>query len=99
MNGPVLRTMLCAAGLTTVVLKATTVGRFENSGDVGIPPKPGKVEFDAVRGEYRITGGGAKCGPLPAPFSSCGKTLSGDITLTAMSSAPAPALCRIVRPG
>jgi TolB protein len=75
--------MICAAGLTTLVLDAAPVGIFENSGDVGVTPKAGKVEFDAARGEYRITGGGANVWAAADAFQFVWKQISGDITLTA----------------
>jgi hypothetical protein len=39
--------------------QAQNLGIFTNSGDVGSPAHKGSVEFDAAKGEYRITGSGA----------------------------------------
>jgi hypothetical protein len=62
---------------------AAEVSLFDSSGDVGITPQKGKVEFLPAAGEYRITGGGANIWGDADAFQFAWKKLSGDIALTA----------------
>jgi len=45
--------------LLPILTWGQNLGVFTNSGDVGDPRNKGSVEFDAAKGEYRITGSGA----------------------------------------
>lgn len=56
-------------------------GDFESSGDIGVTPKAGAVEYRA--GEYRVTGGGANIWAAEDAFYFVWKRVSGDVTLTA----------------
>jgi TolB protein len=59
------------------------LGIFTNEGSVGQTPPGVKAQFDAAKGEYRITGGGANMwGPADA-FYFVWKKVSGDAMLTA----------------
>jgi regulation of enolase protein 1 (concanavalin A-like superfamily) len=78
-----LRILTCAAGLTAYLLDAAPVGIFDNSGDIGVMPKPGKAEYDSDNNEYRITGGGANVWMKADAFQFVWKRVSGDITLSA----------------
>src|SRR2546423_1065893 len=62
---------------------ADGLGPFESSGDVGVTPQKGKVEFDAGSGEYRVTGGGANIWAAADAFQFVWKKMSGDVSLTA----------------
>lgn len=56
---------------------------FESSGDVGLTPEKGKVEFDGSAGAYRVTGGGDNIWGTTDAFQFAWTRLSGDIALTA----------------
>src|SRR5881296_934625 len=72
-------TFCCAA----TVCGAADLGVFESSGDVGVTPKKGAVEFSPTSGEYRITGGGANMWTNADAFHFVWKKMSGDVALTA----------------
>jgi lactoylglutathione lyase len=59
------------------------LGLFERSGDVGETPKKGSSQFDAAKGEYRITGGGANIWAAADAFQFAWKKLSGDFAISA----------------
>lgn len=61
----------------------TAVGQFEAHGDVGSPPKAGAVQFDARRGRYTVTGGGANMWFTNDAFHFVWRRVSGDVRLTA----------------
>jgi Tol biopolymer transport system component len=63
--------------------KATDAGLFETHRDIGECPKAGASTFDAARGEYRITGGGANIWFATDAFQFLAKPVEGDFTLTA----------------
>src|SRR2546426_473093 len=50
---------LCATLGAAAQTAGSTLGAFDNHGDVGENPKPGYVQYDAGSGEYRVAGGGA----------------------------------------
>src|ERR1051326_5161986 len=62
---------------------AQNLGPFESSGDVGVTPLKGKVEFNSAAGEFRVTGGGANMWAAEDAFQFVWKKMSGDMTLTA----------------
>jgi len=64
-------------------LSGQDVGIFEKHADVGETPKAGSVEYDAVTGEYRVTGGGANIWASVDAFQFAWKRVSGDVTITA----------------
>jgi TolB protein len=68
----------CALGLA----QTPGLGIFTNQGSVGQTP-PGSIStFDAAKGEYRITGGGANVWYDADAFYFVWKQTSGDLTLT-----------------
>ena len=75
----VLWTMSSRAGLA----QTTDLGIFTNQGSVGQTPAGGNAQYDAVKGEYRITGGGANVWGTSDAFYFVWKKASGDVTLTA----------------
>jgi TolB protein len=62
---------------------AQALGQFESSSDVGVTPQAGKVEFDAAKNEYRVTGGGDNIWGTVDAFQFAWKKRSGDMALTA----------------
>lgn len=58
-------------------------GIFEGHNDIGATPRAGKVEVDAARGEYSVTGGGANIWGTTDAFQFVWKRQSGDFTITA----------------
>src|SRR5579863_9842993 len=60
-----------------------SLGIFTKEGSVGQTPAGCKAEYDAAKGEYRITGGGANMWGATDAFYFVWKKVSGDVTLTA----------------
>lgn len=78
----------CAAvALTGVALarpaQTTALGVFTDEGSVGQTPPGVKAAYDAAKGEYTITGGGANVWATSDTFYFVWKKVSGDLTLTA----------------
>lgn len=61
----------------------SAVGIFESRTNVGTATVPGSVEYDAAKGEYRVTGGGANLWGKVDGFHFLWKRVSGDFTMTA----------------
>jgi hypothetical protein len=61
----------------------TALGLFESHGDAGSVAKPGAAEYDAGRGIYTVTGGGANMWSTNDAFHYVWKRMSGDVTLAA----------------
>jgi len=59
------------------------LGTFTNSGDVGGPARKGSTEFDAAKGQYRITGAGANIWAKEDQFQYVWREMSGGIAVTA----------------
>jgi hypothetical protein len=59
------------------------VGIFTNHGPVGDATPGSKAEFDAVKKEYRITGGGANVWETTDAFYFIWTRMAGDLSLTA----------------
>jgi regulation of enolase protein 1 (concanavalin A-like superfamily) len=60
-----------------------SLGAFTNSGDVGGPAKKGSAQFDAAKGEYRITGSGANIWGKVDQFQYVWREMPGNFTVTA----------------
>lgn len=58
-------------------------GIFEGVGDIGVTPKKGSAVFDAAKGEYRVTGGGANMWQSSDAFHFLWAKSSGDVAITA----------------
>ena len=72
--------IMCAgAGLA----QKSDLGIFTDQGSVGQTPPGSAAHYDAAKGEYRITGGGANVWGTADAFYFVWKKASGDITLTA----------------
>ena len=59
------------------------LGIFTNEGSVGKMPPGGSARYDAAKGEYRITGGGANMWAASDAFYFVWKEMTGDVTLSA----------------
>jgi TolB protein len=79
----------CALSIVTALAVAvalpqtSSLGIFTNEGSVGQTPPGVKAQYDASKGEYRITGGGANMWGAADAFYFVWKKVSGDVTLTA----------------
>lgn len=86
-----IKSFMCAGGLAIVMVlgvasalpQTNSLGIFANEGGVGQTPAGCKAEYDAQKGEYRITGGGANMWGAADAFYFVWKKVSGDVTLTA----------------
>jgi hypothetical protein len=58
-------------------------GAFTDSGDVGGPPLKGSVEFDAAKGEYKITGSGSDIWGKADEFHYLWREMSGNFSVSA----------------
>jgi hypothetical protein len=74
--------LLIGAILTAVSCFAQATGIFENQGDLGTTPKPGLLEFDAGKGSYRVTGGGANMWGAEDALHFVWKRVTGDVSPT-----------------
>jgi hypothetical protein len=60
-----------------------SLGIFTNAGDVGNPAIKGAAEFDAVSGEYKITGAGANMWAKQDQFQYVWREMTGNFAVTA----------------
>ena len=75
---------LCAALWRDSFAQQTKdLGIFTNQGSVGQTTPGSTAQYDAAKGEYRITGGGANVWGTSDAFYFVWKKVSGDVTLTA----------------
>jgi regulation of enolase protein 1 (concanavalin A-like superfamily) len=77
---PLLLTCLLAA---SAFAQGENLGPFTNSGDVGNPAKKGSTVFDALAGQFRITGSGANIWAKEDQFQYVWKEISGNFAVTA----------------
>ena len=54
------------------------VAGFDTRGDIGITPKSGAVDYDAAKGEIKITGGGANIWAAEDAFHFLSRRITGD---------------------
>ncbi len=59
------------------------LGTFTNSGDVGDPSMKGSAEYDAAKGQYKITGAGANIWAKADQFEYVWREMPGDMAVTA----------------
>ena len=79
-----MREMLLASVLAASVFAQTgKFGAFTSSDDVGAPPLKGSTEFNAVNGEYKITGSGADIWGKTDQFHYLWRQMSGNFTVSA----------------
>lgn len=62
---------------------ASKLGEFNAQTGVGVTPRKGSAEYDAVRKEYRVRGGGANMWDRTDALHYVWRRASGDMTLTA----------------
>ena len=85
------KSFLIACGLSIVMAlcvavalpQTNSLGIFTTEGSVGQTPPGVKAQYDAAKGEYRITGGGANMWGATDAFYFVWKKVSGDVALTA----------------
>jgi hypothetical protein len=70
-----------AAGL--VLAQSSKFGAFTNASDVGDPSIKGTTQYDAGKGEYRITGAGANIWAKEDQFQYVWREISGDVKVDA----------------
>ena len=78
--------LLCAALIAATTLglsQSNKLGIFTDEGSVGQTPPGCQAHYDAAKGEYRITGGGANMWGAADAFYFVWKQASGDISLSA----------------
>lgn len=75
--------MVVMIGAIPCAAQANDLGIFTNQGSVGQTPPGVKAQYDAVKGEYEITGGGANVWGTTDAFYFLWRKASGDMTLTA----------------
>ncbi len=74
--------MLGLAG-TVGAQTAGSLGIFEGAADVGAPAHKGSVVYDAVRKDYRVTGGGENMWGAHDDFFFVWRKVTGDVVITA----------------
>lgn len=75
--------LIFTGGLAMVPAQTNNLGVFTNESSVGQTPTGCKAHYDAAKGEYTITGGGANVWAAADAFYFVWKKTSGDVTLTA----------------
>jgi hypothetical protein len=75
--------IILAAGVAVALPQTNNLGVFTNEGSVGQTPPGCKALYDASKGEYRITGGGANMWAASDAFYFVWKRVSSDVALTA----------------
>jgi TolB protein len=75
--------IVLALGVTVALPQTNSFGIFTNEGSVGKTPAGVKAQYDASKGEYRITGGGANMWGATDAFYFVWKKVSGDVSLSA----------------
>jgi TolB protein len=75
--------MVMALGTAVALPQTNSLGIFTNAGSVGQTPPGCKAQYDAAKGEYRITGGGANMWGAADAFYFVWKKVTGDVALTA----------------
>jgi len=79
-----MRTLLLACLLTGAAFaQSGKLGPFTNSGDVGGPAMKGSTEFDASKGQFRMTGAGSNMWAKEDQFQYVWREMSGDVSVTA----------------
>ena len=80
----------CAIGCMFLIIplgwvhaQSSSVGIFENHGDVGTVLHAGSVDYDAAKRTYTISGSGENMWSVADAFQFVWKKMSGEVTLTA----------------
>lgn len=77
------RLLLIVLLSSSVFAQSGKLGIFTNSGDVGGPAIKGSTEFDAVNGQYRITGSGENIWAKQDQFQYVWREITGNFTAMA----------------
>jgi TolB protein len=80
---PALMILLSWGFLLPISSQNSSLGLFEQHGDIGAVSKPGSVEFDPVQKTYHISGSGENMWFASDAFHFVWKKVSGDVTLAA----------------
>jgi len=80
----------CLIFVALIAGAETSLGEFEGESDIGGPLRAGSTTYDASRGEYHVTGGGANMWKETDAFHFLWRRASGDLTLTANVRFPHP---------
>jgi TolB protein len=75
--------LVVALGVAVALSQTNDLGIFTNEGSVGATPPGCKAQYDAAKGRYTITGGGANMWAATDAFYFVWKKVSGDVSLTA----------------
>src|SRR5580692_8416914 len=75
--------IVVALGTAVALPQTSSLGIFTNEGSVGQTPPGCKAQYDAAKGEFHITGGGANMWGAADAFYFVWKKASGDVTLSA----------------
>src|SRR5690349_9416143 len=78
-----MRAMLLTCILCVCALAESNLGVFTTAGDVGGPAIKGSTEYDAAKGQYRMTGAGANMWAKEDQFQYVWKEMSGDVAVSA----------------
>ncbi len=79
----VLSSFVLLAYTRTTSSQQTTIGVFDNHGDVGAVGKAGSVEYDAASKSYTVAGGGKNMWATTDAFHFVWRRMSGDVSLSA----------------
>jgi TolB protein len=75
--------VVVALGGVVALAQTNALGIFTNEGSVGQTAPGCKAQYDATKGEYRISGGGANMWGATDAFYFVWKKVSGDVALSA----------------
>ena len=75
--------LLCCLLAGSSFAQTGKLGVFTNSGDVGSPTLKGSTDFDAAKGQYKMTGAGANIWAKEDQFQYVWKEMSGNVSVTA----------------
>jgi TolB protein len=79
-----MRTLILTCLLTaSAFCQGGNLGPFTNSGDVGGPAMKGSTEYDAAKGQFKMTGAGANIWAKEDQFQYVWKQMSGNLAVTA----------------
>lgn len=75
--------LLCLLVASISFAQTDKLGVFTKSDDVGAPPLKGFAEFDALTGQYKVSGSGADIWGKADQFHFVSKEMSGNFSVTA----------------
>ena len=75
--------LLCLLVASISFAQTEKPGGFTKSDDIGAPPLKGSAEFDALTGQYKVSGSGADIWGKADQFHFVSKEMSGNFSVTA----------------